>query len=37
MALSRKDIVQILWLVAKIAVIVLLSNTGHALFVYQNF
>lgn len=37
MTLARKDITQILWLAVKVAVIVLLSHTGHALFVYQNF
>lgn len=37
MTLDRKDIVQILWLAVKIAIILLLSNSGQAFFVYQNF
>ncbi|MGY3591308.1 hypothetical protein ACVIGB_009110 [Bradyrhizobium sp. USDA 4341] len=37
MTLGRDDILKIVWLAAKIAIIVLLSNTGQALFVYQNF
>jgi hypothetical protein len=37
MTFTRKNIGQILWLAAKIAIIVLLSNSGQTFFVYQNF
>lgn len=37
MTFNRENVCQILWLAAKIAVILLLSNSGQTFFVYQNF
>jgi len=37
MTFNRKFIFQMLWLAMKVAVILLLSNSGQTFFVYQNF